>query len=318
MNYESTIHLLEKGEFAEAINLVGELLEENPDDLDFISAYYSIKYWQNREHLLYNLKNKPLSYLIEEWEKFEAKLKEKKYKHNSITLALKKFIIQKIVQQLRNKFNREGLEDSDLPLLLSLAKQLLSLHDFNGARELLTYSKHLNDHNPVIYFLMGDTFCLEAEISGNTQLYFKGLSIIRDGYLLDANHFPLEDVQSKFLNNIIKELNFIYEGQIQRLQAWLSIYILLKSFHPELRKLTVDEIAEVEEEIQRLEKEILEVSEKYYEKTLARLIFYYLILIHSLIYHYSDDERLNEILIQLEKFSPKIYNEVMKILSKEL
>ena len=318
MHYDSITHLLEKGEFAEAINLVGELLEENPDDLDFISAYYTIKYWQNREPLLYNLKNKPLSFLMEEWEKFESKLKEKKYKHNSITLTLKKFIIQKIVLQLRNKFNKEGFEESDFPLLLSLAKQLLSLLDYTSARELLYYYHQFHKHNSVVFFLLGDTFCLEAEIKGNPSLYYKGLSLIRDGYLIDANHFPVEDVQSKILNNIIKEIKFLYEDQQQRIQAWLSVYIMLKSFYPEIRKLTVEEIQEIEEEIQRLEEEIEEVSEKYYEKTLARLIFYYLVILHSLVYHYSDEERLNEILTNLEKLTPKIFNEVIKIISKDL
>jgi tetratricopeptide (TPR) repeat protein len=318
MNYESIIHLIEKGEFAESVNLVGQLLEENPEDLDFISAYYTIKYWQNREHLLYNLRNKPLSFLVEEWEKFERHLKERKYKHNIITFTLKKFIIQKVVLQLRNKFNKEGLEEKDLPLLLSLGKQLLSLQDFEVGRELLNYALKLQSYNPIIYFLLGDSFCIEGEISGNTNLYNKGLSFVRDGYLLDANNFPIEDIQSKFLNNIIKELNFIYEGQIQRIQAWLSVYIMLKSFFPELRKLTVDEITEIEKEILRLEKEIIEVSEKFYEKTLARLIFYYLVILHSLTFHYSDEERFNEILINLEQLSPKIHNEVIKILSKDV
>lgn len=318
MHYDSITHLLEKGEFAEAINLVGELLQENPEDLDFISAYFTIKYWQNREPLLYNLKNKSISFLMEEWDKFESKLKEKKYKHNPITLTLKKFIIQKIVLQLRNKFNKEGFEESDFPLLLSLAKQLLSLQDYASARELLYYYHQFHHHNSIVFFLLGDTFCLEAEIKGNVSLYYKGFSLIRDGYLIDANHFPIEDVQSKILNNIIKELKFLYEDQQQRIQAWLPVYIMLKSFYPEIRKLTVEEIQEIEEEIQRLEEELEEVSEKYYEKTLARLIFYYLVILHSLVYHYSDEERLNEILTNLEKLTPKIYNEVIKILSKDV
>ncbi len=317
LNYESITHFLEKGEFLESANLVGELLEESPDDIDLIIGYYSIKYWQNRENLISNYKNKPIEFLLEEWEKFEAKLKEKHYKHNYLTLIIKKFIILKITQQLRNKFNKEGLEQKDFPFLVSLSKQLLSIHDFQSTKEILSYCIRLNSYNPLVYFYLGDTYCLEAELTNNIKLYSRGLSYIRDGFLIAANDFPIEEVQSRIITNIIKELNFLYEGQTERIQYWISVYILLKSFYPELRKLTPDEITDIENEIQRLEKELQSVSKKFYEKILARLVFFYLVILHSLLFHYSDEERFKEILEILEQISPKIYNEVIRILSKE-
>ncbi len=318
LNYETITHFLEKGEFLESANLVGELLEENPDDLDLIIGYYSIKYWQNREHLLSSYKNKPIAFLLEEWEKFESKLKEKNFKHNYLTLVIKRYIILKIIQQLRNKFNKEGLEQSDFPFLLSLSKQLLSLHDFQSTKEILSYCIRLNSYNPLVYFYFGDTYCLEAEITNNIKLYPKGLSYIRDGFLIDGNDFPIEEIQSRIITNIIKEVKFLYEGQSERIQYWISVYIMLKSFYPELRKLTPEEITEIENEILRLEKERQNVSKKFYEKILARLIFYYLIILHALLFHYSDEERLKEVLGILEYLSPRIYNEVIRIINKEI
>lgn len=314
INYKTITHFLEKGDFFESANLVGELLEQNPDDIDLITGYYSIKYWQNREQFISAYKDKPKEFLLEEWEKFESKLKEKNYKHNQLTLVIKKYIILKVIQQLRNKFNKEGLDLEDFPFLITLSKQLLSIHDFQSTKEILSYCIGLNSYNSLVYFYFGDTYCLEAELTNNNKLYPKGLSYIRDGFLIDANDFPIDEIQSRTLTNIIKEVNFLYEGEIERIQYWISVYILLKSFYPELRKLTPEEINNIENEIIRLQKELHIVSKKFFEKTLARLIFYHLVILHALVFHYSDEERLREILELLENLSPRIYNEVISIL----
>ncbi|MFN3604834.1 MAG: hypothetical protein ACK4UJ_09000 [Leptonema sp. (in: bacteria)] len=307
----SVFQLIEKGELSEASFILGEFLEKDPYNEDIISGYYSIKYWQNREFLLNQ--NHMNDSLLKEWSQFEDKLKEKNYKMNPITITIKAYIIRKIANQLKNKFEKEGLDNTDVDLLNQLAINLISIGEIDQAKEMLTYSKSIQSDNVQTLFLFGDLLCLESELQQDEVLISKGLSLIRDGYLLDNKEFPIHNMYSKILKDIYKELKFLYEEE-NRIQFWFSNFIMLKALQFDLRKLTADEILKIEEEIERLEKELENVPKKFYEKTIARLIFFYLVVVHSLIYHYSNEERLQILLENIKILSPKIFNDLIKIL----
>lgn len=309
----SVFQLLEKGEFSEASYILGELLEKDPENEDFISGYYSIKYWQNREPLLNQIQTKN-DFLLKEWNQFEEKLKEKNYKVNSFVLTIKKFVIRKIANYIKNKFEKEGLDNNDVELLNQVSINLISIGDLEQAKEMLTYSKSIEPENVNTLFLLGDLLCLEAEILKQEQLCSKGLSYIRDSYILEIKNFLIQNINSKILMNILKELNFLYEEDEERIQYWFPVFIMVYSLHYDLRKLNAEEVIQIEEEIERLENELENVNKKFYEKTIARLIFFYLVIIHSLVYHYSNKERLQDLLEKLKELSPKIYNDIEKIL----
>lgn len=309
----SVFQLLEKGEFSEASYILGELLEKDPENEDFISGYYSIKYWQNREPLLNQIQTKN-DFLLKEWNQFEEKLKQKNYKINSFVLTIKKFVIRKIANYIKNKFEKEGLDNNDVELLNQISIALISIGELEQAKEMLTYSKSIDPENFYTLFLFGDLLCLEAEILKQEQLYSKGLSLIRDSYILDIRDFLIENINSRILRNILKELNFLYEENEERIQYWFPVFVMEYSLHYDLRKLNAEEIIQIEEEIARLENELENVNIKFYEKTTARLIFFYLVIIHSLVYHYSNEERLKDLFERIKELSPKIYNDIEKIL----
>ncbi len=311
----SFFQLVERGELSEASFILGELLEKEPDNEDFISGYYAIKYWLNRESLL-NQKTK-IDSLINEWKTFEEKLKERGYKYNFIIYSIKVFITKKIANLIKNKLTKEELNKNDNLIINQIAIQLVSIGELEQAKEMLYHSKRMNPDHLETFFLLGDLYCLEAETNQDDQKLSKGLSLIRDAYLIDNKPFPIFDIHSTIIKKIIAELNFLYEEDNERIQYWLPDFIMIQSFRYYLRKLTVEEILRLEEETQRLERELASIPKKFYEKALARLIFFYLVIIHSLLYHYSDDDRLKSLLNALKELSPKIYDDITKILFEE-
>lgn len=311
----SFFQLVEKGELSEASFVLGELLEKEPENEDFIAGYYAIRYWQNRETFV-NQKSK-IDFILKEWKHFEKRLKEKDYKYNAIIHSIKVYIIKKIANLIRNELEKEELSNIDVVLLNQIAVQLISINELEEAKEILYYSKRIRTDYSQTLFLLGDLYCIEAENTQENQLYSKGLTLIRDAYLLDTKSFPILDVHSKLIKEVIRELNFLYKEDEERIQFWLPCFLMIQSLRFHLRKLTVQEIFNIEEDIERLEKELPNVPNKFYEKTLARLIFFYLVIIHSLIYHYSDDNRLQVIIKTLEELSPNIFKDVAKIIFSE-
>ncbi len=315
MDFESAIQHIEKGELFEASQIIGEFLENNPDELEFISGYFSLRYWLNRESYLIKLSDQIIKILIEEWNRFEALLKEKNLEAGIIFFEIKKYLFKRIANYYRNKFQNEGINLEEFPNLLILSEHLIDIKNFKGAREILLYCKMLESSKEYIFFLLGDVFCYEYDFTKNFELLIQGLTYFRDGFLIDFQKFPLTKIKSQIINDLVRQISFTKNDE-EKIKYWLPAYLHLKSFYPDIRKLTSDELMDVESEIAHLEKELTKSPKKFYDKILARLTFFYLVIIHNLLFFYDNQTLLEEILNSLENLNQSFYSEVIKIIEK--
>ncbi|MCS7205715.1 MAG: hypothetical protein NZ853_08455 [Leptospiraceae bacterium] len=312
---DTLLYHIEKGEFFEASEVAGSILEESPDELEYIANFFATKYWLNREKF-FREEKKNYDFLLKEWKKFESVLTEKGYPTTKVINQIKRYLLLKVKSNLENRQHKEGIEEHDFPLLLEIAKGFLSVHDVSNTKEILQIAKLIQPFHPQIFFLYGDLNFMEMERTGNFEYFSYALSFFRDGFLLSPDTLDFKELQSETIKKIIRELQFLYDKNTEKVHYWLPVSIMMKALPYNIRKLELDEIFNIEDEVSRLEQELPYVNVKYREKTLSRLLFFYLVILHSLLHHYSDNDRVQEILSQIQEYFPQLYLELLKILDK--
>lgn len=315
-NEESIFQHIEKGEITEAVEETGRILEENPDDRESIANYYALRFWQNRESYLFSKNSRFDVFLLEEWNRFEELYRQGGFQTTRVFFALKKFILDRIRSLIDEKLQREGAGDEDISLLLELANQYHHAGEITKAKEILGYLIQFEREEAKVFFFFGDVFFSEYGYNGDRQSYVAGYSYLRDGFLVSPDDFSIYEMHSHFLQNFIQELLLLYDGDEGKVHFWFPVFLMLRALVLDLQKIPPEKIMEIEEEIERLEEELVEISAKYKEKVFSRLIFFYLVILHALLHHYDNEERMQEILERLKELVPGLHGEILSILEK--
>ncbi len=300
--------LLESGDFAGAVQALGELLEQYPENADLMSGFYAASYWEHRQALLTHppAGKQPGAYLLDEWSLFESRLRDKKLDLTPSVDSAMRAVLNHAARQFRHRFQEGTVGSDDLHALLQLSRNMMRLRDYRNARDLLGFALQLQPHRPETMMLLGECRALIGDIDKDTLEYEKGLGTMRDAFLLHNAPLEPDAYRSTPASEVVAELNFRFSGeQKDRVALWLPAeWMAAVMDHPHMRRLHAEEILQIEEECLRLEKDLPDINERYREKAKARLCFYSLVLLHSLNHHYVDEARRDDLISFIERMRP--------------
>jgi len=300
--------LLEAGDFQQAVAMFGDLLAKDPENQDLIAGFYTASYWQNRQSLLSDATNQELSLLLNEWSRFEKKLAEKKIVITPSVDSGMRVVLVQASKQLRHRFQDGNVGSDDLNMILQLAQSMIRLQDYQNAEDLLSFAIRLEPHRADALLMSGECKAILSQAQADQVKYEDGLGVIRDAFLLKP--VPVADItlyRSMPIHEIVAELTFRYSDDSERVKIWLSAeWMASIARFGGLRRLDHDEILQMEDECQRLSRDLPTLDERFREKAIARLSFYLLVLLHSLTHHYQNDQRFNEISNDLHNLRPAL------------
>ncbi|MBW7858024.1 MAG: hypothetical protein H3C43_07000 [Leptonema sp. (in: Bacteria)] len=305
---EEARSLLAAGDFAGSVQLFGELLEQNPNESDLMSGFYAASYWQNRQTLLETVPigSQPGSYLIEEWRKFEKLLVAKNLSITESVNSAMRSVLSYASRQFRHRFQERTINKSDLDVLLQLSKNLLRLSEYRNARDLLGFAMHLDNHRSSTLMLLGESRVQIGLRENDNFEVDKGYSNIRDSFLLHPAPLLLDDYTSKPAVDIIEQMKRqIGADSIETITNWLPAEWMAAVLNrPNLRRLSSDEILQIEDESNRLEQDLPNMADRFIEKASSRLCYFSLVLLHSLVHHYDNSVRQSELIELINQLRP--------------
>lgn len=308
--------LLASGDFGSATQAVGELLEANPDDADLMSGFYAASYWEHRQGLLQAVPSdrSPGAYLLEEWAAFEARLREKKLENTPTVDAAMRAVLGLAARQYRHLFQDGRVGAADFDSLLQLSRSMVRLKDWNNARDLLLFTLKLQPNNTAALVLLGECRCLLGQAENDQAELDRGYGHFRDAFLLSPAPVDPERLSATLLHDLLHDLRFRFGPEEQgRATLWLPAEFMAAVFScAGIRALHADEILQLEEESDRLERELDDLAERYQEKAAARLAFYTLVLLHALTHHYRQDEHRRFLLQRLGSLAPGLARRIQK------
>ncbi len=304
--------LLESGDFAGAVQAMGELLERHPENSDLMSGFYAASYWEHRQALLTQAPAGKLSgaYLLDEWSAFESLLRDKKLDLTPSVDSAMRAVLNHAARQFRHRFKEGSVGSEDVAALLQLSRNMMRLRDYRNARDLLGFALQLQPHRPETMMLLGECRALVGDEEKDALEYEKGLGTMRDAFLLNNAPLDVQAYRSSPASEIVGELNFRFSGEEkERVALWLPAeWMTAVLDHPHLRRLQSDEILQIEEECMRLERDLPTLDDRYREKAAARLCFYSLVLLHSLYHHYDNEARRDELITLIGRLRPGLLN----------
>jgi len=293
-----------QGNLKRAKELYGELLEQNPEEQEYICGFYTASYWENRTDIIRPEKTgrEAASQLLKAWDRFESIGEEKKFLNCKSFGAAMKYIFGIASDNFRSAFQQEGAA-GDIDLLLELSRCLMRIENYSDAVEILQYARKFNKTNPRILFILGEAYLAPEE----DELRGRGISLYRDAFFLDPNALDVSVIASLPVGEILKELYEYFEEDLKKTCEWLPAYLLADYFIPEIKKMEDAEIEQAVTEIRRLRKDMDRVVDEYKNRVKSRIAFYALILIHHFTFFEKDTSLVREYENILQETSPLLY-----------
>jgi tetratricopeptide (TPR) repeat protein len=287
------LEAMSNGDLIRAKNLYGELLEKNPEEIDFICGYFTASYWENRKDILHPEKQgrEAASQIMKAWDRFESIGEEKKFLNCKSYSAAMRYVFSLASENLRMAFQLQGAGSaSDTELLLELSRCLIRIENYPDAIEILQYARKTNRENPRILFMLGEAYLSSEE----PELRGRGISLYRDAFFLDPNALEISIITSLPVGEILKELYDVFEEDLKKVCEWLPAYLLADYFLRDLKPMSEKEIEQAVLEIRRLRKDMERVVEEYKSRVKSRISFYSLVLIHHFSYFEKDTSLVRE------------------------
>lgn len=307
-DFRAALSTLESGDFGAARTDFGELIQQSPDDLEYLCGYYSAGWWFNREEQRSGLKDGRAKgdWFMQEWDAFQNIADERDYTACLSFRAAMRAILREAAEQYRVAFQEEGAASVDTELLKTLATCLMRLEDYSDAAEILMYARRRQSQgDATLCFLLGEALCSQKR----PEQIEKGLSFYRDALLIDPQAIDPGLIASEPAATVLADLYARFEHNIERCYQWFPAYLHAQdqlAGRP-LRALTQAELQHLRAESQRLAGDLETVVEKYRDKVRATLGFFYLCLIHHHRHHLKDRAAARQIEDRLKSVVPEVY-----------
>ncbi|MCB1138206.1 MAG: hypothetical protein KDK23_05585 [Leptospiraceae bacterium] len=300
-SFEDALFSLQAAHFEEAKSLFASLLEQEPDNSEFMAGFYAAGYWANRSDQLSNPEPaRPGTGLMEAWDSFQDLAEKKGFAATRSIRSVMRAVLGRASEQYRQKFQREGMAHPDFSDLEELGKCLIRIQDYGNAREILQYARRIQPTHSGIHFLLAECFLNEGE----QESAERGLGFYRDGFIIQPTQFDPAYAFSSVVQETLQQLGEEKENDLDRILLWLPAYLMAQSQYSGLRRLNRDEVSQLQRETHRLEKDLENVMDKFKEKVQARLCFYYLALHQAAIFVYDDRDYARELMDSLKALHP--------------
>lgn len=238
---------LKEGEFENAKKVFSELLDENPENLEYISGYYISSYWDNRlDSILATREGKDRgNKLVSMFNEFVNELTNRKYPKNNSYESVTQCILGEASTQFRLAYQKEGMIGMDREVLATLSMCLIRIGDYRNALDIIEYSRKYSDTtNQQLYYLAECYYHLGQQ--EKSEIYY------RMAFINDPDLFNFDLVKSEPLLTAISELEETIPSK-DKLREALPVYCLEKNYFSKLKDYTRDEVTDLFQEMVRLE-----------------------------------------------------------------
>lgn len=293
LDFQIALEKLELGKYQEAKLAFSNLLQNDPEDLEFQAGFFCAGWWLNRENSfeLYHLGRPLASWIMQEWEAFSKKAEERTYKKSHGFQKTMQHILDKAANNFRQAFQEEDASSVDSSLLKELSICLMQLKDYENAIEILQYAIIKKPGDAFLCFLLAELLCYS---STEKKKLGHGLSYYREAFLLNFYISEVKWISSRIATQVLTKLYEKYKDNPEQALTWFPAHLMAISFVYNLRPLKYSEIHEVHKEIKRLLAEKERVMEKYRDKLVAVLCFYLLVLIYQYKITKTNDALIHE------------------------
>jgi tetratricopeptide (TPR) repeat protein len=298
---------LAAGEFARAKDIYGSLLEEYPEESDYICGFYTSAYWDNRHSMILEAPPGKArgSALVEAWDQFEALANDKQFSGLSSFRTAMRSILGRAAEEFRLSFQDSGLTH-DSRTLAELGRCLIRIEDYANAAEILHFARKVRS-TPEVLFLLGEALCASA--AGDPETLAKGLSYYRDAFILEPDIIDPSLIASHPASDVFTR---VYEEKDQNKElasVWFPAKLMSLAQRLPLRRLLPEEVKEISKDLARLSPDLERVVEKYKERVRARICFFILVLLQHHYLHDYNEEAIQELETRLAELDAHLYKE---------
>ncbi|WCL50479.1 tetratricopeptide repeat protein [Leptospira sp. GIMC2001] len=188
-NLDEAYFFLREGEFEKARHLFSQLLDQNPDNLDWINSYFIASYWDNKiDHLMSLREGKDRGKAILRYlDDFENEIINRRIPREEAYTATLQCVLEEASHHLGISFRLEGWNGVDGETLRGLVICFIRLGNFAKALELLEYSGNLDHQSSDLSFLRAECLIGVGRLDEGKELY-------KRAFLDDPTRFRSENI----------------------------------------------------------------------------------------------------------------------------
>ncbi|MBL8019188.1 MAG: hypothetical protein JNM27_05950 [Leptospirales bacterium] len=298
---------LSSGEYSRAKDLYGALLEEYPEEPDYICGFYTAAYWENRHSGFQAMPQGKVrgTALVQAWDAYEAIANDKEFTGLTSFRAAMRGILGQAAEEFRFSFQDSGLAH-DTKVLADVGRCLIRIGDYTNATEILQFARKVRPGAEIL-FLLGES--CSSQTDEDPENLTRGLGFYRDAFIQEPGILDPALIGSDLPVRIFQKVYDLLEGNRENAILWFPAHLMAASQRYALRKLLPEELKEIRAELGRLSQDLERVVEKYKERVRARICFFILVLLqHHAAYEYNPDD-IQELETKLAELNPGLYKD---------
>ncbi len=304
---QEALDALAGGEFARAKDLFGSLLEEYPEESDYICGFYTAAYWDNRQAAFNDVPQGRArgTALVQAWDQFEPLANDREFSGLVSFRTAMRGILGRAAEEFRLSFQDTGLTH-DSRTLADLGKCLIRIEDYANAIEILHFARKVRA-TPEILFLLGEALCASA--GDDKETLAKGISYYRDAFILEPDIVDPALIASRPAAEVFTRTYEEKDANRELAVLWFPARLMSMASRMHLRKLLPEEVREIGKDLARLDPDLERVVEKYKERVRARICFLILVLLQYHYVHDYDESAIQELESRLAELDAPLYKE---------
>jgi tetratricopeptide (TPR) repeat protein len=273
--FEEANKKLKEGEFESSKRIFSSLLDEEPENKDFIVGFFTSSYWDNRLEKIFSTKEgRERGLLLDKmFKSFEKDFLSRGYSKNQTYESTLFCVLTESCSQLRQGFLNEGRQALDKDILIILSKNLLRIKDYKNSYDLIQYFSKYHDLPPEYYFYRAECLYHLGELK-------KSLVLFRSSFLHFPDFFDSDFIQSEPFAKIWHDLSEDFP-EVEKRKEYLPVFCLEKNFLPEMEDYSKDDISMLLSEMTRLDAGRKTANQEVIFKLNYRIIQYGLTILDS-------------------------------------
>ncbi|MBP5402284.1 MAG: hypothetical protein J6Y36_03895 [Treponema sp.] len=303
--FKECCHLLKKGEFLQADEMLNEILVNALDDERIQFATNCSSYWTNvlRQMLDVTDSYERGEIFIHEWEQFLSFTEKQKYKADeNVVYCYKSGVFSLALDSYSKLLDVQDFEQrAEICRKVGLCYKKLG--EYVTAKNCLSESNKLKPGVSSVIAELADCYALCGEDREAKVLF-------REAFFVDAVKINLCYLDSELIWCLIRKIEEKgYTGAV--LQSWIPVYGHLFAIFTVKRQLRPQEVSRLKQEIYAAENEMKDPMCNS-ELLTPRLCNLYFWLIDHYAMNNEDNSRIKEILMRIKILDPVIYSMYIK------
>ncbi len=308
LGVNETYELIEKGEFAAAVNKVDSLMSRNPEYPGLTEAYRTAKFWSNRTGEVRRLeKGKQVAdFMMTQWEVFKKYAAEKGLSGTNAFKAAMRYVFFTASENYKVAFQGQESTADNFDLLLNLGLCFLTLGEHKRTIETLEYARSSYRSSPRLLAILGEAYYHAQEIP-------KSLLLFREAFFLNPSEIDMNLLTCKPITDLAAIVAAKKPDAIDA-REWIPVYGHTEDMFYVKRQLNSQQVETIKREIYSLEKNFQSMGPEKARGTniVPRLVNKYLWMLDYYEFQHYDFDNIREIRSRLLQIDKGLFEEYFK------